>query len=95
MEQWDEDFFNMEVQAYIDVLPDNLGNFQFGLISAQLHGRTIDYAGKNRFEFIFEGNDEGEPVNGYGWVMYKEKDVIEGEFRFHLGDSSYFVARKA
>jgi hypothetical protein len=36
MELWDEDYINMEVQAYIEVRSDNLGNFQFGLVSGYL-----------------------------------------------------------
>lgn len=31
METWDEDYFNMEVQAYIEIDSRNLGHFQFGL----------------------------------------------------------------
>ena len=95
MDMWDEDYFNMEVQAYIKIEHNNLGSFQFGLVSGQIHGKVVDYAGHDRFEFKFEGNDECEPINGSGWVMAKEKDIIEGEFRFHLGDDSTFLARKA
>ena len=32
MGAWDEDYFNMEVQAYIRINPENLGVFQFGLV---------------------------------------------------------------
>lgn len=38
MEMWDEDYFNMETQAYVEISPDNLGNFQFGLVSGYLDG---------------------------------------------------------
>jgi hypothetical protein len=31
MELWDEEYFNMETQAYIEIAPNNLGDFQFGL----------------------------------------------------------------
>lgn len=95
MEMWDEDYFNMEVQAYIKINPNNIGDFQFGLVSCGLHGKSVDYADQKRFEFTFEGNDECEPTNGSGWIMLKEKDIIKGEFRFHLGDSSTFLAKKA
>lgn len=94
MEMWDEDYFNMEVQAYIEIETSNFGSFQFGLVSAQIDGKTIGNAGLDRFEFTFEGNDECDPTSGSGWITLKEKDIIEGEFRFHLGDSSMFWARK-
>ena len=95
MEMWDEDYFNMEVQAYIEIEPNNLGSFQFGLVSAQIDGKIIDYAGQERFEFTFEGIDECEPISESGWMMIKENDIVEGEFRFNLGDDSSFLARKA
>ncbi len=34
-------------------------------------------------------------TGGSGWIRIKEKDIIEGEFRNHNGDSSTFLARKA
>lgn len=94
MEQWDEDYFNMDVQAYIEIKPNNIGHFQFGLVCGEIDGRVVDYAEGKRYEFTFEGNDECTPVSGFGWVRIKEKDVLEGEFRFHLGDSSTFLAKK-
>ncbi len=41
MEIWDEDYFNMEVQAYIEVNDKRLGNFQFGLVSGYLDGELV------------------------------------------------------
>ena len=95
MEMWDEDYYNMEVQAHIKIETNNHGSFQFGLVSGLIDGAIADYVGQDRFEFTFEGNDECEHTSGSGWVMAKEKDIIEGEFRFHLGDNSTFLARKA
>ena len=95
MEAWDEDYFNMEVQAYIKIDSDNLGDFQFGLVSGDIDGKVVDYADEKRFEFTWEGNDECDPASGSGWVRIKEKDLLEGEFRIHNGDDSTFLARKA
>ncbi|MCK4730364.1 MAG: hypothetical protein KAT28_03530 [Candidatus Aenigmarchaeota archaeon] len=94
MEVWDEDYFNMEVQAYIEIKQDNLGKFQFGLVSGGIDGKVVDYETKKRFEFTFEGNDENDPVCGSGWLELKEKDKLKGEFRFHLGDDSTFLAKR-
>ena len=33
MENWDEDYFNMEVQAYIEIDERGSGDFQFGLVT--------------------------------------------------------------
>jgi hypothetical protein len=35
METWDEDYFNMEVQAYIEINDRASGNFHFGLVRCQ------------------------------------------------------------
>lgn len=95
MEQWDEDYFNMDIQAHIEIEPDYNGCFQFGLVCGEIDGRIVDYADGKRFEFTWEGNDECDPVSGNGWVRIKEKDALEGEFIFHHGESSTFSARKA
>jgi len=95
MELWDEDYFNMDVQAYIEIKPDNHGLFQFGLVSGDMDGRIIDYSDVKRFDFTWDGNDDCDHASGSGWVIMKEKDMIEGEFRVHNGDSSTFSARRA
>lgn len=95
MEGWDEDYFNMEVQAYIKVDASGLGDFQFGLVSGQLHGEVVKDEGKERFEFSWEGNDECDPASGSGWFRLKDRNTIEGRIRLHLGDSSQFLAKRA
>jgi len=95
MELWDEDYFNMDVQAYIKIKPDNHGLFQFSLVSGDMDGRIIDYSGAERFDFTWDGNDDCDHASGSGWFIMKEKDIIEGEFRVHNGDSSTFSARRA
>src|SRR3954470_6726604 len=36
MSNWDENYFNEEVQAYIEFEPDQRGEFQFGYVRASL-----------------------------------------------------------
>lgn len=95
MEMWDEDYFNMEVQAYIRIDSDKMGVFQFGLVSGDIDGKIVEYPDGKRFEFTWEGNDECDPASGFGWVRIKEKDLLEGEIRIHCGDDSTFLARRA
>jgi hypothetical protein len=92
MEVWDEDYFNCEVQAYIKIDSNDFGHFQFGLVSCDIDG---DYTGDERFEFTFEGNAELDMVSGSGWLKMINYDLLEGEFRFHLGDDSMFRAKRA
>ena len=44
MELWDEDYFNTEVQAYIEINSSNRGYFQFGLVSGRIDGEVVFYA---------------------------------------------------
>jgi hypothetical protein len=95
MEVWDEDYFNMEVQAYIKIGPKGLGEFQFGLVSGYIDGETVKDGTDERFEFTWEGNDECTPALGSGWLRLKGEDNIEGKIKLHLGDSSKFLAKRA
>lgn len=94
MEGWDEDYFNMEIQAYIEIKSDNLGIFQFGLVSGEIDGKVVNYPDGKRFEFTWEGNDECDPASGGGWIRLKDEDQLEGEFRIHMSDDSKFLARR-
>lgn len=98
MQNWDEDYFNMEVQAYIEINSNNQGEFQFGLVSGGIDGRVVDDVKSKenkRFEFTWEGNDECDPASGSGWLRLNDKDSLEGEFKIHYGDSSTFSAQRA
>jgi hypothetical protein len=41
MEMWDDSYFNMEVQAYIEIDEKGFGDFQFGLVIGQIDGEII------------------------------------------------------
>lgn len=95
MENWDEDYFNMEVQAYIEIDKRGSGNFQFGLVTGQIDGEVVkDGAGK-KLEFTWEGGDENDEASGSGWLKLKDKNTLEGKIKFHGGDSSLFSANRA
>ncbi len=95
MEMWDEDYFNMEVQAYLKIDSRGLGGFQFGLVSGEIDGEIVQVGSEERFEFTWAGNDEMDPAAGSGWLKLKDKDNLEGRIKFHLGDRSTFKAKRA
>jgi hypothetical protein len=95
MEMWDESYFNMETQAFITVRPENLGSFQFGLVSGGLDGYLERTGAKQRFVFTWEGNDEMNPASGSSWLRLKDENELLGSIKFHLGDRSKFRARRA
>jgi len=92
MDAWDEDYCNMEVQAFIQIGSNGIGNFQFGLVSGEMDGEIIKTGDTERFEFTWEGNDENDPVSGSGWLMFIGKDKLKGRIKFHLGDASGLFA---
>ena len=94
MELWDADYFDMEVPAYVEVRPDNLGDFQFGLVSGGLSGYLEGKPPRQRFAFTWEGSDEMEPVSGRGWMRLKGEDEVLGLIDIHLHDRSRFKARR-
>lgn len=95
METWDEEYFNEEVRAFIKINSDKTGEFHFGYVQAQMDGKIKKTSEGEVFEFTFDGNAEFDPAQGRGWIKIKEdnKKIIEGEFFFHMGDSSKFLAR--
>lgn len=95
MELWDSAYYNMEVRAYIELKADGLGYLHFGLVQGQIDGEVEQVGRQQRFLFSFDGVDEMDPVTGVGWLQFKDKDTLTGKFKFHLGDSSTFTARRA
>ena len=90
MESWDEDYFNMEVQAYITINKNGHGDFQFGLDEG-----SLDYEVESkRLDFSFEGMDENDPCSGRGYLESPSKGVLRGKFYIHSGESSFFFARR-
>lgn len=90
MELWDEDYFNMEVQAYIEIDSKDMGHFQFGLVSGAIDG---EIAG-DRLEFTWHGSDECDEAFGRGAIKLKDENTIIGRIKFHQGDSSKFFAKR-
>lgn len=95
MDMWDEDYCNMEVQAFIQVGSNGIGNFQFGLVSGGIDGEVVKTGNTERFEFTWEGQDECDPALGSGWLRLSGKDKLKGRIKLHLGDSSEFFAVRA
>jgi hypothetical protein len=95
MENWDENYCNMEVQAYIAIDECGSGDFQFGLVTGATDGEiAIDKLGE-KLEFTWEGGDENDEANGSGWIGLKDDDTLEGKIKIHHGDSYLFLAEQA
>ncbi len=90
MDAWDKEFFNMDGQATIQIEEDGGGRFKFGAVQSEIDGAVSD----KRFEFCFQGFDEGDSVSGRGWVTLKDTNTLKGEIRFFQGEKSGFDAEK-
>jgi hypothetical protein len=95
METWDEDYFNQEVQAFIDFEEDGTGHFQFGFVQGNMDWRPTTRDGEPAAEWSWEGSDGADmtPVTGRGWGKLKDGE-LHGMIFIHLGDESGFVANK-
>ena len=94
MDVWDNEYMNMEVQAYIEINNDGTGEFQFGLVKAYMNYKLRNREDKNVMEFRFSGSDELDSISGIGWLKLIKDGLMEGEFSFGLGDDSGFIARR-
>jgi hypothetical protein len=95
MSMWDEEYFNMEVQAYIQIDEKGFGDFQFGLVVGDIDSNNIKDSSVEKLEFTWEGSDECDPASGSGWLKLKDKNILEGNIKIHRGDSSTFLAKRA
>ena len=94
MELWDQDFIDLETEGHFTFNKDELGSFEFGAVQGQIDYSIEKINGLERLSFSWEGSDENDPVSGRGWVII-EGALLTGKIYFHLGDSSWFKAKKS
>ena len=93
MSQWDEEYLNEEVQAFIEFEPGQRGEFHFGYVRGGIDYRDVLRDGKPAVEFSWDGNDEMDPAQGRGWAVL-DGDRLKGMIFFHQGDESDFMAER-
>ena len=87
MEAWGREYIDREGKAYIRILPDGTGRFQFGLVKGYMDGRMETRGDTVRFEFSWSGRDEMDETGGRGWALTGD-DELRGRIYFHRGDDS-------
>src|SRR5437773_1887797 len=93
MSEWDEDYINEEVQAFIEFEPKGTGHFQFGLVSGTIDSLETQRDGKPAVEWSWEGIAEMDECSGRGLASL-EGDELRGMIFIHGGDHSEFIARR-
>ena len=94
-------------EDYLDLTPDPHvmlevrargeidGAYQFGAQSGELDGRLEQLSdGRVRLSFTFEGEDELDPVHGYGEAILVDENTLNGYMRYYQGDTYRFIWRR-
>jgi hypothetical protein len=76
--------------AYIDIGNDGRGNFCFLVVNGEME---ISYAERG-IDFTWEGDSEGDPMEGSGFIDVNEDGSMECLVEFDNGDESYFHIRR-
>ncbi len=93
MDMWDTDAINLVGQGHITFDPRG-GEMAFICVTISLDCRGTGTKGAS-LAFTFVGDDEGDEVSGSGTARLTGPDKLTGKLRFHGGDESGFVARRA
>jgi hypothetical protein len=96
MDAWDEDYFNEEVQAFVEFEANGTGHFQFGYVQGYMDWRPGTQDGRPCVEWTWEGTDGADmtELTGRGWAK-NEDDQLHRMIVIHPGDESGFVAKRA
>jgi hypothetical protein len=96
MSQWEDEYLDEEVEAYIEFDDRGGGSFQFGYIQGVLDYREGRRDGQPAAEFSWEGGDgaDGTPLTGRGWAVL-EGEGLHGIISIHMGDESDFEAKRS
>ena len=60
-----------------------------------MDGEVVKTASGDRYTFTWDGNDKCDEASGSGWLVMVSKNRLEGEIKFHQGDSSTLSAERA
>ncbi len=93
MDLWDADAINLVRQGHI-TFDEGGGEMAFICMNLGIDCRTTGTKG-TAVAFTFMGDDEGDEVSGSGTARITAPGRITGKIRFHRGDESGFVARRA
>ena len=73
MSGWDEDYFNEEVQAFIEFKAKQGGEFQFGYVQGEMDCRLTTRGEEPAVEWTWDGYDSGggDQMTGRGWAVLR------------------------
>jgi hypothetical protein len=83
MEQWDQDYIDLEKPGYFRFSKDGMGEFVFGTVNGFIDCRCDNDKDAMRVEFSWDGTSEYDPVCGRGWFEMTATDQIYGKLFIH------------
>jgi hypothetical protein len=92
MELWDSEAIDLVGPAFIEIRADGTGAFRFIAVEGNLDCCFNAPDADPAVEFSWDGNDEGDPASGRGWINCSPDGSLSGRIFFHLGDDSSFEA---
>jgi hypothetical protein len=69
------------------------GHFRFIAVDGWMDCRHGQRNGWPSVDFTWDGNDEGNPARGRGWMILRPDGSLIGHIYFHHGDDSGFQAK--
>ena len=93
MDEWDREFIDEGVRGYFEFDARDSGDFQFGYVHGDIDYRLGERDGKPTVEFSWVGNDEMDPAQGRGWMVF-DGDELKGMLFIHNGDESGIVLKR-
>jgi hypothetical protein len=87
-DMWDKDYLDLVEPAKAIFDDQGHGELIFGVVDV---GLSLKYS-PTMIAFTFEGDAEGDEVNGSGWADILEDGTLEIEFNFLNGDEAMFKA---
>jgi len=94
MSNWDNEFMDAEVPAFIEFTAGGRGEFHFGYVQCGIDWEPEPRQGRPGLAFTFEGSDEMDPTRGRGWAVLRSDGSLSGRLYFHRGDDSSFSAKR-
>ena len=91
MDEWERDYLDLVVPAFIHIEPGAAGSFQFGTVVGRLDYRVLTHNGSPRLEWSWQGFNDSDEACGRGWAIL-DGPVLKGHLFIHASDDSAFLA---
>jgi hypothetical protein len=92
MDLWDSAAIDLLGPAFIEFRTDDQGVFQFVAVRGFMDVRYQAPDSEPRAEFSWEGDDDGDPRSGRGWVSLSPDGPLVGHVFLLMGDDASFRA---